>query len=170
MPTINYKKGFVLVVLIDLVLLGFVVVGGYRVASLYFPELLSPEAESDEIVAEQPAMITLRTPDQIIASQDFSLVVQIQNQNQLPIHIREIILPRMVMDNMTVLETDPKVDKKNSYDVGEGFPFDLSIEAGGEKNIVFRIMPSKMQSINTEVLTYTDNFIIPTNLQFVVAP
>lgn len=170
MPTINYKKGFVLVALIDLVLLGLVVVGGYRVASLYFPELLSLDAGSDEIVSEQPAMITLHTPDQIKASQDFFLVVQIKNQNLMPIHIREIILPRVVMDNMTVLETDPMVDKKDSYDVGEGFPFDLSIAAGGEKNIVFRIMPSKMQSINTEVLTYTDNFIIPTNLQFVVAP
>lgn len=170
MPKINYQKGLIAVVLIDLVLLGLVVVGGYRVVSQYFPGWISLDAGPDEIAVEQPANITLRTPDQIKASQDFFLVVQIQNQNLMPIHIREIILPRMVMDNMTVLETDPIVDKKNSYDVGEGFPFDLSIAAGEEKNITFRIIPSKMQSINTEVLTYTDNFIIPTGLQFVVAP
>ena len=122
MPKINYKKGLTAVILIDLVRLSLVVAGGYRVVSQYFPEWLALDAEQEEILVEQPAAITLRTPDQINASQDFFLVVRIQNQNKLPIYIREIILPRLIMDNMTVLETDPMVNKKNSYDVGEGFP------------------------------------------------
>lgn len=170
MPKINYKKGLVVVILIDLVLLGLVGMGGYRIVNQYYPHLISPVTENVDLVEDRPAIISLRDPGLVNAGEDFSLDIRIQNPNQVPIHIREIILPRLVTDSMVVVQTDPAVNVNNSYDVGEGYPFDFSIPAGKEKVISFRIKPSKMQSVNTELLTYTDNFIIPTDLQFVVAP
>jgi hypothetical protein len=167
---INYKKGLIVVVLIDLVLLGLVVIGGYRVLTQYNFKLISSDNKSVDMVEGKPAVISLHIPESVKAGEDFSLVMQIQNPNPVPIKIREIILPRLMVDNMTVTGTDPVTNMKNNYDVGEGYPFGLLIPAGEEKLISFTIKPSKMQSINTEIKTYTENFIIPTVLQFVVTP
>lgn len=167
---INYKKGLILVILIDLVLLGLVVVGGYKIFTQFNSKLMSPDNGSIDMVEGKPAVISLHIPEPVNAGQNFSLVMQIHNPNPVPIKIREIILPRLIVDNMTVISTDPIEIMKNSYDVGEGYPFGLVIPAGEEKFISFMIKPSKMQSINAEIMTYTENFIIPTALQFVVNP
>ncbi len=167
---INYKKGSIIIALVDLVLLGLIIVGGYRILAQFNPNLISSENKTGDMVKESAAIISLQIPGVVNAGQEFSLVMQIHNPNPAPIHIREVILPRLVVDNMTVISIDPQVELRNNYDVGEGYPLGLTIPAGEDKFISFLIRPLKMQSINAEILTYTENFIIPSPLQFVVSP
>lgn len=167
---INYKKWFSIIGLIDLLLIVLVIIGGLRVINKISPEDTRGGGKIDIQPEEEPSIITVHTPDQIKAGNDFTLVLQIHNQNTIPIHIREVILPSLIVDNMEIVGTEPSVDHLNNYDAGNGFPFNLVIPAGKDQLLSFVLTPSKMLAINAELLTYTDNFIIPTLVQFAVAP
>ena len=71
---------------------------------------------------------------------------------------------------MEVAGTEPAVDHVNSYDSWKRFSIQFSNSSRKGSIISFVLTPSKMLAINAEVLTYTDNFIIPTLVQFAVAP
>ena len=167
---INFKKWFIIVGLIDILLIGLVIAGGVQYLNRISPERSFSAQPSDNQPKEEASIITIHTPEQIIASTDFTLVMQIHNQNAVPIHVREVILPSLIVNNMEVVGTEPTVDHINKYDAGKGFPFNLVIPAGKDQLLSFVLTPSKMLAINAEVLTYTDNFIIPTLVQFAVAP
>ncbi len=166
---INYKKWFIIIGLIDILMIGLVIIGGIQVIKNISPEATLGENKVDE-QPEEASIITVHTPEQINAGNEFTLVLQIHNQNTIPIHIREVILPSLIVKSINVVGTEPPVDHVNSYDTGNGFPFNLIIPAGKDQLISFVLTPSKMMAINAEVLTYTDNFIIPTLVQFAVAP
>jgi hypothetical protein len=167
---INYKKWFFIIGLIDIILIGLVITGGVQFSNRISPERSFRAQQADKKPEEEASIITVHTPEQINAGNDFTLVLQIHNQNTIPIHIREVILPSLIVNNMEVVGTEPAVDHLNSYDAGKGFPFNLVIPAGKDQLFSFVLTPSKMLAINAEVLTYTDNFIIPTLVQFAVAP
>lgn len=167
---INYKKWFFIIGLIDILLIGLVIIGGMRVINKISPEGSLGGGKIDKQPEEEASIITVHTPEQINAGNNFTLVLQIHNQNAIPVHIREVILPSLIVKNMEVTGTDPSVDHINSYDVGTGFPFNLVIPPGQDQFLSFVLTPSKMLAINAEVLIYTDNFIIPTLVQFAVAP
>ncbi len=164
---INYKKGFILVGVIDLILLVMIIIFGSR---LVIPLLVGLGTPTEIPVVEQPVKVALHTPEQIIAGTQFSLVLQIMNPNDMPVTVREVILPKVIIDNMNVIGSDPSVSTKNSYDNGDGYSFNLEIPPNSEKLITFVILPPKMQAVSTEVVTYTDNFVIPTLVQLAVAP
>ena len=107
---------------------------GYRRRSSIFkpnfPERSFSAQPSDNQPKEEASIITIHTPEQIIAGNDFTLVMQIHNQNAVPIHVREVILPSLIVNNMEVVGTEPAVDHINKYDAGKGFPFNLVIPAG----------------------------------------
>lgn len=165
----DYKKGLIVSVILDLILLILVAVGGLRVYQL-FNQNTSSSAKPIVLVESLPAVTSVNIPETIKAGVDFSLILTISNPNPVPIHIREVILPRLIVDSMTVVSSDPQVATKDKYDVGEGYPVDFNIPPGGKQSVTFVIQPSKMQSVNAEMMTYTDNFIIPTLVQFVVTP
>ena len=165
--TMNYKKGFIFVGIIDLFLLGLIIVFGFRLISPLLTGLSSP---SDLPVIEQAVKVVVHTPEQINAGNDFSLVLQIMNPNDTVVTVREVILPNVIIDNMTIIGTDPAVVSKNPYDEGEGYSFNLEIPPQGEQLITFVILPPKMQAISTEVVTYTDNFVVTALVQLAVAP
>jgi hypothetical protein len=167
---INYKKWFIIIGLIDIVMIGLVIIGGIQVFSKISPESSFGGGKVDKQPEEEASIITVHTPEQIKAGNEFTLVLQIHNQNAIPIHIREVILPSLIVNAMEVAGTEPPVDHVNSYDAGNGFPFNLVIPAGKDQLLSFVLIPSKMLAINAEALTYTDNFIIPTLVQFAVAP
>lgn len=167
---INYKKWFILIGLIDILMIGLVIIGGIQVSNKISPKETLGGGKAAKQPEEIASIITVHTPEQITAGNDFTLVLQIHNQNTIPIRIREVILPSVIVNNMIVAGTEPAVDHVNSYDAGKGFPFNLVIPAGKEQLFSFVLTPSKMLAINAEVLTYTDNFIIPTLVQFAVAP
>ena len=167
---INYKKWFFVIGLIDLLLIGLITFGGVQLVNRINPEISFWGQKIDKQPEEQAVNITIHTPELINAGNEFSLVLQIHNQNAMPVHIREVILPTLIVDTMEVTGTEPPVDHVNSYDAGKGYPFNLVIPAGKDQFISFVLTPSKMQAINAEVLTYTDNFIIPKLVQFAVAP
>jgi FtsP/CotA-like multicopper oxidase with cupredoxin domain len=167
---INYKKWFIIIGLVDIILIGLIAAGGVQYFNRITPGRSFIAQEADQQPEEEASIITVHTPEQINAGNDFTLVLQIHNQNTIPIHIREVILPSLIVNNMEVAGTEPAVDHINSYDAGKGFPFNLVIPAGKDQLFSFVLTPSKMLAINAEVLTYTDNFIIPTLVQFAVAP
>jgi hypothetical protein len=167
---INYKKWFIIIGLIDLFMIGLVIVGGIQVSNKISSKETPGGGKAGIQPEEEASIITVHTPEQITAGNDFTMVLQIHNQNPIPIHIREVILPSLIINNMEVAGTEPSVDHINSYDAGKGFPFNLEIPAGKDQLFTFVLSPSKMLAINAEVLTYTDNFIIPTLVQFAVAP
>jgi hypothetical protein len=167
---INYKKSFFIIGLIDILLIGSVIIGGMRVINKISSEGTLGGEKIDKQPEEEASIITIHTPEQINAGNNFTLVLQIHNQNTIPIHIREVILPFLIVKNMEVAGTDPSVDHVNSYDTGNGYPFNIVIQPGQDQLLSFVLIPSKMFAINAEILTYTDNFIIPTLVQFAVAP
>jgi hypothetical protein len=167
---INYKKWFIIMGMIDILMIGLVIIGGLQVIRKVSPEATLGGSNVDKKTEEKASVITVHITEQINAGNDFTLVLQIHNQNVIPIHIREIILPSLIVNAMEVAGTEPPVDHVNNYDTGNGFPFNLVIPAGKDQLISFVLKPSKMMAISTEVLTYTDNFIIPTLVQFAVAP
>jgi hypothetical protein len=167
---INYKKWFIIIGLIDILMIGLVIIGGIQVIRKISPDTTPGGIKVDKQPEEEASIITVHTPEQINAGNDFTLVLQIHNQNTIPIHIREVILPSLIVNAMDVAGTEPPVDHINSYDTGKGFPFNIIIPAGKDQLVSFVLTPSKMLAISAEVLTYTDNFIIPTLVQFAVAP
>lgn len=82
---INYKKGSIIIALVDLVLLGLIIVGGYRILAQFNPNLISSENKTGDMVKESAAIISLQIPGVVNAGQEFSLVMQIHNPNPAPI-------------------------------------------------------------------------------------
>ena len=166
----NYKKGFIIVGLLNLLLIGAIAIFASQFSSrLDIGGLLQPTHSPTQPV-EEALLVTLRTSDGIKAGQEFTLVTQIKNPNSMPVTVKEIVLPGMITSNMQVIGSEPQFVNRNVYDVGEGFSYDLVVAPGGEQLISFVIQPVKMQSLSTEVVVYTENFVIPVILQFVVAP
>jgi len=166
----NYKKGFIIVGLLNLLLIGAIAIFASQFSNrLDIGSFIQPTRTPTQPV-EEALLVTLRTTEGIKAGQEFTLVAQIKNPNSIPVSVKEIVLPGMITSNMQVIGSEPKFINRNRYDVGEGFSYDVVVSPGGEQIISFVIQPVKMQSLNTEVVVYTENFVIPVILQFVVAP
>lgn len=167
----NYKKDFFIVGLLNLLLLGAIAIFSRQIISrVDLASFLQPTRIESEPV-EEPLMLTLHTSEGIKAGQEFTLVVQMMNPNiSIPITIKEIVLPGVITANMQIIGSEPGFIGQNSYDVGEGFTYDIVVSPEGEQIISFVVKPVKMQSLITEVVVYTENHVIPATLQFVVAP
>jgi S1-C subfamily serine protease len=169
----RYKQFLWPVLIVDLVLFVLVLASGYI---LFFKNGQNKRQSTSSLPVSTPTMailpdeININLPENIYAKQDFIITVSVRNPNQKPSLIRNIILPRDLMDNVELKTSDPQYQQKNSSDAGEGFAYNLTLNPLENKVFTYTLQAAKMQAINAKIMVDTDLGIQDKPLMMVVLP
>ena len=165
------KKAFWIAVLVDAILLIVAIILGWLMS-----RLLNPVASTIVIDPTptmriyQPLEISIQRPDHVIPNTDYTVEILLHNPDSELVIVKQIILPFDLLDNSTIVRSNPPFGQQFAVDAGAGYPLVLQIGPSETRNISITFRAEKMQAIYGRVILYTDHAIQEQELMVVIAP
>ncbi len=168
---VTTKKAFWIAVLVDATLLIVVVFLGWVVSRMLNPVASAIAIEPTPTMRiYQPLDIIIQGPDNVIPNTDYTLEFLLHNPDIEPVTVKQIILPFDLLDNSSIVRSDPPLGEQFAVDTGAGYLVDLRIEPSETRNISITFRAKKMQAIYGRVILYTDHAKQEHELMVVIAP
>jgi hypothetical protein len=165
------KNAFWLTVVVDIALLALAIILGWQVMRILNPTAIaSSTTPSATPKVYKPLDIEVQIPEGIVPQREYDLRIQIDNPADEPVTIKQIVFPITLLDNSSIMRSNPPLGNQSRVDDGVGFTLDLTINPGEQQILSVTLMAKKMQAVSGKLVLYTDHARQEKNLVVVIAP
>jgi len=165
------KNAFWLTVVVDIVLIVLAILLGWQVMQILNPTAIANSASpSATPKVYKPLEIEIQIPEGIIPQREYELRILINNPADEPVTIHQIVLPITLLDNSSIIRSNPPLENQARVDDGAGFSLNSTLNPGEQKILSMNLMAKKMQAVSGKLVLYTDHARQEKNLVVVIAP
>jgi S1-C subfamily serine protease len=124
----------------------------------FFQSGAASEAGIKFLEPSSDLMVSVEVPPVVEAGVDFRLVVNVQNDGQAYLTLKEIILPGSILDHVSLVDVFPKPVSQFQHSYSTGFQVDYYLAPGAVLDFVFNLRAIDAVNLNGKIEVVADSF------------